>query len=139
MNFSYVTTYQSIRKNSIENCFLSLFFFVLQNFDALAHSNRYTSMQESYRMARGPIKHLKRLAAPSHWQLGKMAGVFVSLEHKSTKNAKKHGIILVFFTHLCINQSTAGSSTVDWSAQVARVLAAVFVVAKSSEICIDWP
>jgi len=27
-------------------------------------------------MARGPIKHMKRLSAPSHWKLGKMAGVF---------------------------------------------------------------
>jgi hypothetical protein len=29
-------------------------------------------------MARGPKKHLKRLAAPSHWMLDKLGGVFVS-------------------------------------------------------------
>jgi len=27
-------------------------------------------------MARGPKKHLKRLAAPRHWMLDKMSGVF---------------------------------------------------------------
>lgn len=29
-------------------------------------------------MPRGPRKHLKRLSAPSHWNLGKMGGVFAS-------------------------------------------------------------
>eukprot|EP00168_Porphyra_purpurea_P019406 TRINITY_DN771_c0_g1_i3.p1 TRINITY_DN771_c0_g1~~TRINITY_DN771_c0_g1_i3.p1 ORF type:complete len:160 (-),score=39.58 TRINITY_DN771_c0_g1_i3:382-861(-) len=27
-------------------------------------------------MARGPKKHMKRLAAPSHWMLGKLGGIF---------------------------------------------------------------
>ena len=30
-------------------------------------------------MTRGPKKHLKRLAAPNHWMLNKMGGVFVSI------------------------------------------------------------
>lgn len=29
-------------------------------------------------MARGPKKHLKRVAAPKHWMLDKLTGVFVS-------------------------------------------------------------
>jgi small subunit ribosomal protein S4e len=29
-------------------------------------------------MVRGPKKHLKRLAAPSHWMLDKLGGIFVS-------------------------------------------------------------
>lgn len=28
-------------------------------------------------MARGPKKHLKRLAAPKHWMLAKQGGIFV--------------------------------------------------------------
>ncbi len=30
-------------------------------------------------MARGPKKHLKRLAAPKHWMLSKLGGIFVSI------------------------------------------------------------
>jgi small subunit ribosomal protein S4e len=29
-------------------------------------------------MARGPIKHLKRLNAPKHWMLDKLGGTWVS-------------------------------------------------------------
>lgn len=29
--------------------------------------------------ARGPKKHLKRVAAPKHWMLDKLTGVFVSV------------------------------------------------------------
>lgn len=31
--------------------------------------------------ARGPKKHLKRLAAPSSWMLDKLSGTYVSLRH----------------------------------------------------------
>lgn len=33
---------------------------------------------ENFFQARGPKKHLKRVAAPKHWMLDKLTGVFVS-------------------------------------------------------------
>lgn len=58
--------------------------------------------------ARGPKKHLKRVAAPKHWMLDKLTGVFVSF-----LVSPSHTHILLYRTILmCVWLNVAGN--VNW-------------------------